>query len=87
MLMLGQLRRLALGESETERTVLSVLDKHECCSLRDMAVNGGDLIKLGICGGREIGSILDCLLDSVLRDEVPNEKSALLNFARNTISK
>lgn len=86
MLMLGKLRRLALGESETERTVLSVLDKHECCSLRDMAVNGSDLIKLGICGGREIGSILDCLLDSVLRDEVPNEKSALLNFARNKIS-
>ena len=86
MLMLGKLRRLALGEAETERTVLSVLDKHECCSLRDMALNGGDLIKLGICGGREIGSILDCLLDSVLRDEVPNEKSALLNFARNKIS-
>lgn len=86
MLMLGKLRRLALGEAETERTALSVLAGHECCSLRDMAVNGSDLIKLGICGGREIGSILGYLLDSVLRDEVPNEKSALLNFARNMIS-
>ena len=86
MLMLGKLRRLALREAETERTVLSVLDKHECCSLRDLAINGSDLIKLGICGGREIGSLLDSLLESVLRGEVPNERSALLNLVQNKIS-
>lgn len=48
-----------------------------CCSLKDLAVGGGDLQKCGITGPA-IGTTLANLLEMVLRDRVPNEKEALL---------
>lgn len=55
-----------------------ILAAEDCLSLSDLAVNGKDLIALGISPGREMGKILDRLLDAVLNDKVKNEKSALL---------
>ncbi|MBR4961397.1 MAG: tRNA nucleotidyltransferase [Clostridia bacterium] len=50
--------------------------ENPCCSLKELAVNGGDLQKYGITG-QGIGKTLAALLDLVLRDEMPNEKEAL----------
>ena len=47
-----------------------------CCSLKTLALNGGDLQKCGITG-QAIGKTLAYLLERVLRDEIPNEKEAL----------
>ena len=43
----------------------------------DLAVNGGDLLKIGLAG-RAIGETLDGLLDAVIRGEVDNEKEKLI---------
>ena len=51
-----------------------------CFSLRQLAVNGGDVMRLGVTG-RPIGVILNALLDAVVNGEVPNERSALLQRA------
>ena len=48
-----------------------------CLSLKDLAVNGHDLMKLGY-SGREIGRTLNLLLERVLDEQLPNEKEALL---------
>ena len=42
----------------------------------DLAINGGDLMKLGL-SGRAIGETLDRLLDEVVRGDVENEKEKL----------
>lgn len=46
-------------------------------SLKNLDINGEDLISLGY-SGKEIGIILDNLLDLVLRDKVKNENKALI---------
>jgi tRNA nucleotidyltransferase (CCA-adding enzyme) len=45
--------------------------------LKDLAVNGHDLMALGI-RGKAVGEALNRLLNLVLEDAVPNEKAALL---------
>lgn len=55
-----------------------ILAADDCLSLKDLEINGKDLIALGIPPGREMGKILNGLLDAVLNDKIKNEKSALL---------
>lgn len=58
-----------------------VLREESCFSLKDLAVNGHDMIRLGF-SGREIGRVLRECLDAVLEERVPNEKTALLALAQ-----
>lgn len=57
----------------------------ECYSLRQLAVNGADLLHIGVSSGVKIGETLDMLLDKVIKGELPNEKEALLICAKNSI--
>ena len=61
--------------------IRAIMDQIEaenaCLTLKDLAVNGHDLMALGL-KGREIGNALNRLLSLVLEDAVPNEKAALL---------
>lgn len=52
--------------------------KQECVSLKDLAVTGSDLIALGMQPGREIGVVLNELLEIVLEDPARNTKEELL---------
>lgn len=58
-----------------------VLQDDECFSLKDLAVNGKDLIAIGYKSGKEIGEILNNLLDLVISGEYINEKEKLLEVA------
>jgi tRNA nucleotidyltransferase (CCA-adding enzyme) len=53
--------------------------------IRDLKVNGKDLIGAGVPEGPAVGQILQKLLDAVMDEEVPNEKNALLDKARSLI--
>ena len=60
------------------RTLLREIEEEKpCLSLKDLAVNGHDLTELGI-RGKAIGETLNRLLDAVIDETVPNERSALL---------
>lgn len=61
-----------------------VLQKDECFSLKDLAVNGNDLIEIGYKPGKEIGNTLNCLLQLVIEGAYPNEKSELLKYIKTT---
>ena len=50
-------------------------------SLRDLTINGEDLIASGIPKGRRVGETLDFLLRSVLADRLENEREALIAAA------
>lgn len=60
----------------------SVLDEAQCFSMKDLAVNGRDLIGAGIPQGTRIGAILRELLDMVINDVIENEKEVLLKAAK-----
>ena len=49
-----------------------------CLSLKDLAVNGHDLMALGF-RGKAIGEALNILLEKVIEEELPNQREALLN--------
>ena len=57
-----------------------IIEKQQCLSLKDLAVNGSDLIARGIQPGKEIGVILHAMLEQVLEDPKLNEKEALLEW-------
>ena len=58
-----------------------------CLSLRTLAVDGDDLMALGIPKGKRIGEMLHALLDDVIEERLPNEKNALLQEAKERIKK
>lgn len=63
------------------RPVLAVLlAENPCVTLRDMAINGRDLKAEGI-KGRELGEVLDWLLDEVVAERLPNVHDELLAAA------
>jgi len=69
-----------LGQFAVLRSLLEeIREEKTCLSLKDLAVNGHDLIALGLTG-REIGTTLEYLLEQVLEETIPNEKGALLCF-------
>jgi len=63
-----------------------ILAQGQCFSLRDLAVKGSDLLQIEIPKGKQIGQILDKLLNLVLEGEIENDKEKLLARAK-TLSK
>ncbi len=57
--------------------IQSLLEENACFSLRDLAVTGNDLLALGY-QGRAIGTALQALLDAVMDERLPNDRTALL---------
>ena len=57
-----------------------IVERMECCSIAQLAVNGRDLMALGL-RGPEIGRTLETLLDAVMQGICTNEREALLEFA------
>ena len=64
------------------REILNQIQQENACfSLKDLAVNGHDLMALGIAG-RKIGETLHRLLEQVIDEKLPNEKDALLGAVK-----
>ncbi len=53
-----------------------------CTSLRDLAVNGNDLLAAGIPKGPEVGELLGRLMRAVVTGRLPNTRDALLDAAQ-----
>ena len=60
-----------------------VLQKNHCYSLDTLALNGSDLIILGFKPGKNIGVVLNHLLDKVIENPDLNEKDSLIKLAEN----
>lgn len=76
-----KLETLDLVSSEYER----ILQSNECYSLDTLAVNGKDIIHLGVTSGEKIGQILSILLNRVISGKISNDAESLLLFAKNII--
>ena len=64
---------------EVSRIFDGIIERGECLSLKDLAVNGKDLIALGMKPGKEIGETLEHFLQMVIANPSLNEKEILLN--------
>ncbi|MCI6935883.1 MAG: HD domain-containing protein [Candidatus Faecousia sp.] len=66
--------------AETRRLLADLKAEDACLSLKNLAVNGNDLMALGF-QGKAIGACLNQLLELVVEERLPNEKRALLDYA------
>ncbi|MBQ9281052.1 MAG: HD domain-containing protein [Treponema sp.] len=87
--MYGKYRRKAEHTSGGVKSLLALRDrisaidsKNTALSLRDLAVNGKDLINSGIQPGKRMGAILNELFQCVLDDPAMNTKEQLLTVAK-----
>jgi len=70
----------AFDFAEVDDMITAIVAEESCLRVKDLAVNGHDLMALGITG-QAIGQTLNALLDAVLDEQLPNEKDALLKAA------
>lgn len=59
-----------------------ILERKECITIKDLAVNGGDLKEAGIKPGPEMGRILNAMLSDVLEEPSHNTREYLLEPER-----
>lgn len=60
------------------RIMEQICAENACLSLKSLAVKGDDLLALGYPSGKEVGEILQRLLDAVIDGELPNERDVLI---------
>lgn len=72
-----------LAELEEMKTkAAEIVAQGQCFSLKDLAVNGRDVIAAGVAPGPEVGRVLERLLERVTGGEIPNERETLLGLLR-----
>ena len=71
------MRKIDLGE----KLLYEMLQKKRCILLKDLEVDGNDLMALGY-SGREIGQTLQRLLRSVIAGEIENQREKLMAYLR-----
>ena len=59
-----------------------ILERGDCVDLKGLAVNGSDLMELGIVG-EQIGETLNWLLHIVMENPALNNKNTLISFVEN----
>ena len=70
---------MALAQLEKiEAVYQEILDKKQCTSLKMLAVTGKDLIQAGMKPGKEMGTVLEQLLQHVLEYPEDNQKEILI---------
>jgi tRNA nucleotidyltransferase (CCA-adding enzyme) len=66
---------------QTKLLLDEIVADHECITLKDLKLNGKDLIVMGVSEGKQIGWILNSLLDRVLEEPELNTKECLTAMA------
>ena len=59
-----------------------ILAEDACLTVKDLSVNGKDLLALGFEAGPDLGACLEQLLDLVQDEEIPNQREPLLAAAK-----
>jgi tRNA nucleotidyltransferase (CCA-adding enzyme) len=68
---------------ELQARVQAVLSANDAISVRDLAVDGKDVMReLGIGPGRKVGEVLERLLEKVIEDPRLNDREALVRMIR-----
>lgn len=74
--------RSALYNEDTDGVARSLVDSEICLSISELAVDGNDLLSIGI-EQKSIGKTLSSLLNAVLEEKIENKKESLLIAAKN----
>lgn len=59
-----------------------VIAREQCFKIKNLKINGDDIIALGVPQGRGVGKILNALLDDVISERCENRRDLLLEKAK-----
>ena len=62
-----------------------IIAQEQCFSMKDLAINGNDVMSLGIHQGKSVGKVLRHVLNKVINGELHNEKFELIQEAQRYI--
>ncbi|WP_414697861.1 CCA tRNA nucleotidyltransferase [Peptacetobacter sp. AB845] len=65
-----------------ENTLKEIVDNKECFRVKDLDINGKDLIAAGVKPGKEIGEMLNKILKEVIKNPDINKKEKLLEIIK-----
>lgn len=66
--------------TNSEKIMNEIIETKQCYSLKTLAIGGQDLLDAGIPKGKDIGRILDDVLNEVIDGRLENKKDSLLNY-------
>lgn len=72
---------------ELKKLIQTAVAEENCFCVKDLAVNGNDLLTVGVPAGPEIGRQLELLLEDVLEERCENDREALLTRLRESYSR
>ena len=67
---------------ELKQVLVDVIEQQDAFTIKQLAINGDDVMALGVPAGPAVGEALEAALDAVIDEHVPNERAALLEFLR-----
>lgn len=70
---------------QADQMLQVLVHENACVKVAQLDLRGHDLLKLGFTG-KGVQEALDALLDAVIREEVPNRKAELLNYANTRLT-
>ena len=80
----GQMSDYDARMLEKNRALIQeVVDNNSAMTIKDLAINGKDLIQMGMKPGPEIGQILSKLLDLVIESPELNTREELIQVVEN----
>lgn len=71
--------------TELERVFHEIVEAGDCLKIKDLQINGKDLIAMGVPQGQRIGEVLNHIFDAVVDNPELNDRQILLNMAQNMI--
>lgn len=71
---------------DLERICDELLDAGAAFGVKDLAINGKDVIALGVKQGPEVGTMLESLLNSVIEETTENTRESLIAEARRLLA-
>lgn len=67
--------------NEIRLVAMTVIDQQQCFQIKDLDVNGRDILSLGVSPGPKVGEVLNHLLNKVIDAEIQNEREVLMEEA------
>ncbi len=71
---------------EAKRIYKEIINQQQCVTLKELDINGKELIAAGFKPGKKLGEVLDTLLNMVIEDPSLNRKDILLEIAKKNLA-
>ena len=68
-----------MSHNIAEEVLNEVLEEEKCFTIKDLAINGKDIMELGVKEGPDVGKWLNYALEEVINDKLDNDKEDILN--------